>query len=281
MAILKTYLDDSGNPSDQNCTVLTVSGYQSDIEGWRGFERMWGDVLDTFEVPYLHMKEFGDKNGLYKHIKSDPLKEAAFMGGLIDAIFATVDFCPMGTIRLRELEQFNSDHSLNLDPYAVVIYGCLMELAAQHRWKEIDVVFDKFDKAPSRVELAFEYARTDKYFPVDIWDLFTPTTLQKDESFKDIRQIQAADFVSWEMRRALEDRREWQFPSAGRNRESIAESYRQFVEVYVQKYGARPRERKTMGILRRGSPPLAPVGYIWDRVILEEAHKRHPNGWTL
>lgn len=278
MALFKTYLDDSGDPS---CTVLTISGYLADVDGWRHFENVWQATLDQFEVPYFHMKEFGNPNGIYRHIKSDPVKEASFIVGLIDAIHdGGIEFCPFGGVRLSELAEFNNKHGLSLDPYALLIYGCLKEIRADYRNDDIDVVVDRFDRSPSRVGLAFEYLRTDRDYPADTWDQFTPIPVQKHESFRNVRPLQAADLIAWEMRKAYEDRRDWNFPEDRDSFRAITESYQRFVEIYQVKYGREPRVRKSFTRLRR-SPVLTPKGYIWDRVLLEQAHRLHPNGWTL
>ena len=120
MAILRAYFDDSRDAKDQ---AITFAGYLSTVQLWEEFDRSWQAVLDKFHVPYLHMKEFGDPAGKYKHIKEDPDEEAAFMRSLIEVISRYTRFGTQVTVLLDDLERFNTDHGLALDPYALAVYG--------------------------------------------------------------------------------------------------------------------------------------------------------------
>lgn len=151
MVLLRAYLDDSGSPTQQGNDTLVIGGYVSDVGGWRYFEELWKAALDRAEVPYFHMKEFGNPNGLYNHLKDGAEKEKEFIGSLVDAILSSIHFTPISAIKLSELAKFNATHGLKLDPYALAIYGCLVKLRREYRGEEIEIVFDRFDKSVSRV----------------------------------------------------------------------------------------------------------------------------------
>ena len=57
MAVLKGYLDDSG---DQYKPAMSVAGYVGNIAAWTKFEEGWQSALDLAEIPYFHMKEISD-----------------------------------------------------------------------------------------------------------------------------------------------------------------------------------------------------------------------------
>jgi hypothetical protein len=127
MVALRVYMDDSVDPNDPRHTFLTLAGYVATEENWNQFEDGRQEVLNKYDVPYFHMREFGDKCGLYREIKKDKDRELAFLADLIGTIQA-LDECVMTTVRLTHLAEFNAQHEKNLDPYSVAIYGCMIEL---------------------------------------------------------------------------------------------------------------------------------------------------------
>ena len=81
MALLKAYLDDSGDPRSSH---LTIGGYVGRIGGWTYFEKNWKRVLDKYDVPYFHRKEFASNVGFFKHIRGN--EEISFNSDLIEVI---------------------------------------------------------------------------------------------------------------------------------------------------------------------------------------------------
>ena len=127
MAILKAYLDDSGDP-DGGHNFLTVGGYVATVDYWEYFEKQWTEILDEFRVPYFHMKEFWNANGIYKNIKKEKNREREFIEASILIIKATAEICVSVTVKLADLVIFNKRHKLDLDPYSLAIYGCLIHM---------------------------------------------------------------------------------------------------------------------------------------------------------
>jgi len=279
MAILRAYLDDSGDATNLDHAFMTVAGYLADEDGWRHFERRWKEELDRAEVPYLHMREFGDRNGIFQHIKQNIVEEADFVASLKGVIYESVSFCTQTTIRLKDLREFNRRRNLQLDPYALAIYGCLLGLRREYPNDEIEVVVDRFERSSMRVEMGLDYARSDRKEDLRV-DLFTPVPLQKHESFKEILPLQAADFVAWEMRKACEDRKSWNItPEDRSSTNALLESYEKWFQEHLETFKRPPRERKSFLELRE-SPVLMPKGFILDYTNLEEIFTRHPQGWA-
>jgi hypothetical protein len=46
MEPLKLYVDDSGDETDRQHSVVAVAGYLSNVDRWRVFERQWNEVLE-------------------------------------------------------------------------------------------------------------------------------------------------------------------------------------------------------------------------------------------
>jgi hypothetical protein len=74
--------------SGQNDGITVVSGWLSSGELWLGFESAWAMVLQRFEVPYFHMKEFAHSTGAFETgWKGENEKRQRF----IEALLAVID----------------------------------------------------------------------------------------------------------------------------------------------------------------------------------------------
>src|SRR6185369_16743095 len=152
----------------------TIAGFVAPLDQWALFEADWRRLLDEYGIPYLHMKEFGNPQSLiYRDIKADPARERQFIADVTQTIHRTVTGDIGCTVLLDDLRAFNAKHGLNLDPYALAIYVCLLKLRCYYQTQEIDIVADRFDRSMSRIETGLNYGRSDRSNPV-LADLFTP-----------------------------------------------------------------------------------------------------------
>jgi hypothetical protein len=276
VAILKAYLDDSGDADSARETHLTIGGYVSDEEGWRWFEPQWQALLDDAGVPYLHMAEFGDpKSPIYGHLKADSEKERLFMEAVTEIIKDAARGSIATTVVLDDFREFNKAHGLRLDPYAFAVYGCMFQLRSYYPDSPIDIIFDKFDNSISRVAKAFDYARTDDICDRIKPNMFTPIPLQEEESWRDILPLQAADLMAWEVRKYRRERASLRPPFELRDdREAIA----QWISAWESTLERKPRDRLSFQSLRRGMI-FRPLHVVVDQYSLEDVLARHPNGW--
>jgi hypothetical protein len=60
MAMIKAYFDDSQTSG----RVWAVGGYGGQTFQWEGFEEKWASIFIKHGVPYFHMSEFGNPNGV-------------------------------------------------------------------------------------------------------------------------------------------------------------------------------------------------------------------------
>jgi hypothetical protein len=77
-------------------------------------------VIARHGVPYFHMREMADPGGVYK--KWHPFKEhydevAAFFADMTKVIGDCWLRSFFSVARVKDLEQFNSERGLNLEPY--------------------------------------------------------------------------------------------------------------------------------------------------------------------
>jgi hypothetical protein len=275
MVGLRAYLDDSGDGDSPDETHLTIGGFLAEHDGWRHFEPRWKALLDDCGLPYLHMKEFGDpQSPIYGHIKSDPAKEMAFMQRVISLIKESARGSMAATVDLNDLHAFNKAHRLQIDPYALAVYGCLFQLRSYHPNDEIEIVVDSFDNSVSRVAKALAYAKSDSQDRLRS-DLFIPIPLQKEKTWREISPLQAADLIAWEMRKYRRERAALRPPPEIR---SDDEAVNRWVQAWEEQQEKKPRDRMSFQSLRQGMI-FRPLHSVVDAHVLEILLTRHPNGW--
>lgn len=206
MAIFNGWIDDSlrGN-------VWAVGGYVGAEHRWEMFNTMWPMALANHDVPYFHMREMAKPKGVFAkwHPPQDHRAELAdFFGGLAKVVS---DSCLVGVlslVRLKDLERFNKEYRLGLEPYPLAAYGCMLMAARDNPGMSTELVFDHCEGIGSKLAAARAYASSDTYNEGDFSTLIS-TPLPDDLTFKDVPALQAADFFAWEYRKNHENVSEW------------------------------------------------------------------------
>jgi hypothetical protein len=283
MAVLKAYFDDStAFDSAQKPQLLTVGGYLSDVDSWGRFEVDWRNTLAWANVPYLHMKEFWDNDGIYKHIKDDPQKEELFFRRLVRPIKDHTKFCTQTTILLEDLTRFNLDNGLNLSAPALGVYGCLLALQFQFPNGEIEAIFDKFEQAGSVLEKAKAYLHSDVSAQPEPGNKANPFLsihpLERADSWRTILPMQAADWLSWEMRKTCIDTQPWIAQKGMNPSIDWVRDFHKWASNFSEEKGRPFRNRKSFIALREANMPQ---GHIWNYEQLGIVKERHPHGWAL
>jgi len=161
MADFIGYLDDSGDDGGRHNAVV-IAGYLAPQDAWYRFECGWRAALQKLQVPYFHMKEIAKPTGCLAKFsgKQNEPARSAFFQDLIQVI-KDAGLTGVGAlVRLPDLRDFNTEKSLHLEAMPLALYGCMAELYSVHRDETIELVLDRFDKAPRAVEVATEYARS-------------------------------------------------------------------------------------------------------------------------
>lgn len=201
MAMLKCYMDDS---QEKDNVVWCVGGYVSNDAGWEQYDRLWPEMLARHDVPYLHMKEMGKPEGVYKKWQPrDQHKQE------IDAFFkdatAIIHDCQLtgiwSRVRRSDLNKFNSDFGLRLEPYPLAAYGCLVAISFIFRNIAIEAIFDHCDKIKSKLIKAEKYGETDVEWRTAIKNNIMCLPLVEKCSFRNVPAIQSADYLAWEFRK--------------------------------------------------------------------------------
>lgn len=268
------YFDDSRTDGK----VCAVAGFIGNAAQWDQFESAWSSLLERHSVPWLHMKEMADPNGHFKkwlppHDHRDELK--AFFSDVSRTI-NNCRFRAFGTIvRLRDLQLFNTEKSLSLDPYALAVYGCMALIKRSHQNKIVNLFFDRIEKVESRIEKARQYAESDNSH-VGVADFIQSSPLAKKVTFRHVRPIQAADFLAWELRKHHIKQNEWweieDRPATWDDR------FKHYQKWSLQEFGARlPPPRKSLNAVLTET---ALDGIVWDYRALNIAHAARDGAWA-
>jgi hypothetical protein len=200
MAVIKGYFDDSAGEG-----MWTVAGYVGNDDQWRRFETLWPKALERHHVPYFHMNEMNDPNGLYG--KWYPSKDhqdeiIPFFQDLFMVIQSCVLNAFYSTVKEQDLNEFNAKYKASVDPYALATYAVILQIGRTYLGEIVEVVVDHATKVCSKLQLAKQYAKSDRRVDnIGITDKIQPIPLVETLNFIDVIEIQAADFLAWEMRK--------------------------------------------------------------------------------
>ena len=268
------YFDDSRTEGQ----IMSVAGLIGDEARWAQFEESWSMFLDRHGVPYFHMKEMANPSGPFKKWLPPHDHKAeldAFFADVADTI-ANCGFSAFGaTIRIKDLERFNSERGLNLDPYSLGAYGCMVHIKQKYPTEPVSMHFDRIEKVKSRLDKAVEYAEADNYY-VGVADTILPIPLLKCLTFRDVRPIQAADFLAWEARKYnVQQNAWWEIEDRP---ETWNERFEHYQDWSRKKFGTRlPPARKSLNALLKR---LSYDGIVWDYRALNIAHNARGGAWS-
>lgn len=270
--VIKGYLDDSRSGDD---TIWAVAGFVGFVDQWEEFGQAWPLMLDNHGVPYFHMKEMARPNGVYKkwHPPREHYDEVASFFGDIAKVLGRCGIEGFGGMtRTEDLRKFNAEKRLQLEPYPLAVFGALISLWTRHPREPVELFFDHVEKVQSKLCRAKEYADTDRHYAGD-FDKVQMIPINESFTFKDVIELQAADFMAWEWRKTHEDRAMWW--NKGDKPTDWDERWKDF-ETWMEK--EKPRTRKSISALLERS---VFTGLIWDYDRLCEAHEIRGGVWAL
>jgi hypothetical protein len=179
-------------------------------------------------------------------------------------------------VRFDDLERFNRDHGFSLEPYPLAAYGCLVAIVREYSEIPAEIIFDHVENVSSKLRRASCYAEADNYWRKEL-EFVSVSPLAKELTFKNVRAIQAADFVTWEIQRNHLNADDW-FSRPGKPTEEDAR-WNHFVEWSRATFGIdRPPTRKSFEAVIEGGAPV--TGIIWDYHRLCEAHRQRGGVWS-
>jgi hypothetical protein len=274
--VIKGFFDNSGDAEDPQHKVLTVGGFLANEDQWARFEDKWQANLDRYGLPYLRMKEFAHFLGPFHIFKGRAEDRALFLQGCILAIRdfgITQSIC--NAIRVHDVRRFNDEYERKIDPFAFCLYIAHIDIQSRfHRDEHIELVVDPFPRVTKKVLLAGEYSRRDTFHSGPASNIVT-LALSADLSFRSTLQIQAADFLVWELRKSQDRYDEWfEVRKSGPvDGTWIPELH----EWAFRKFGVFPSERRSLRELY--AVCNNENGIVVSYRTLISAERYHPNGW--
>jgi hypothetical protein len=274
--LARGYFDDTQTPGE----IWSIGGYVGGEFQWEEFARSWPMALANHDVPYFHMREMADPRGPFA--KWHPPEEhesarAAFFADLAKVIGRSGLTGFNCLVRLRDLARFNSEHGLNLQPYALAAYGCMTLVGKDYLGKSTELIFDHVEKVESKLAKARQYAESDYYYgPDGIFDSIVITGLPKKLTYREVPALQAADFWAWEYRKNHLNLGEW-WALEERPQNWGDEQWEHMSQWVTDKFGSfEDATRKSLQELLRRSRFTC---MIWHYGELCDAHKARRGVW--
>jgi hypothetical protein len=185
---LSLYCDASGKENDT--PILAVAGFVGRTDEWLKFERGWNAVLEEFQVPYFHMREFTQSIGVYeKGWKGQESKRIAFIDGLVKALVPRAAYWIGACVGRDDYSKVDADYEFHeyAHPYTLCAKTCV-EMTNTWRdrmWPTVSVeyVFECGD--PHRGQLMDRVCEETGETPIF--------------RNRDTVPLQAADFAAWEL----------------------------------------------------------------------------------
>ncbi len=199
--MLTGYFDDAGGV-DHGYTV--VAGWVSTVERWRVFAEEWEQMLAAFQVPWFDMKTLSHFNGVYAPWKEQPEIKNDFqsaacrvIGGSAAIGFVSIVphavFARVNTV-YRAKEYFGNE-------YALAGLTCCVKMRKWARKQEspqpLEIIFD--DGTPKRGKLTEAMVKARFAEPI------FRSPLPKPDRPPNVVQLQAADFLAYEVRKVQKD----------------------------------------------------------------------------
>lgn len=274
MAAIKGWMDDS-----RRGPIWCVGGYLGGEHHWEYFEERWAQALKTATVPYFHMKETASPTGIYAkwHPPQDhQIEWADFLSSLARVISDSHIFGVLSVVRGHDLDRFNAERKLALEPYPLAAYGCMLLAARQNiPGLSVELIFDRVEKVERKLAVARDYAESDSYWKGEC-DAVKVMGLDKITRLIDLQPMQAADFVAWEFRKHQERISDWY--AAGDLSSDADEAWANLEQWILDNYGSHENAaRKSVAALIE---PQRFANLVWDYRTLNEVHQLRRGVWA-
>lgn len=213
MAILRAYGDESGDTEDPNVTAFAMGALIGEIRHWAAFNRLWGAMLSKHEIPYLHMKEVrSGKDAFAKYRDLGELR--TLMYDALQCIVQSSLVCRAHTIYVPDFKIVLARHKILARPYSFSLYHTVLTLGTwalnSHPYlPAFQLIMDRADKGGTKLDEAKALYDSDTFTAWRGWPAVTILPPKGVEGSSNMPELQAADFVTWMVRRQWAYTEEW------------------------------------------------------------------------
>ncbi len=213
MLMLRLYLDDAGKSGDPNNEICCIAGCLSPLTAWDELEAEWKDILEKYEVPYLHMKELAHFKGPFSKWENDEKSRKEFLSSLMDVMHKYVLAIVGATIPIEAYNSLSEEQRNSVpDPYFMCFqqtlhlassraFAASTETKAAHglqtpnpnQAEKFEVIFSEQDDFKGRANQLFKHMK-EKSSLGPLLGAFTWA------SYKEVIPLQAADLVAYEVK---------------------------------------------------------------------------------
>jgi hypothetical protein len=130
------------------------------------------------------------------------------LSDLVSLINSSNLTCVGGLIRLPDLQEFNSHNHLRLSAVSLSMYATMVETYRLFSHDIVELIVDRMDKAEQYIAKSIEYSDSRRNH-MHISQHCSWLPLKGCDTFRNVKPIQAADFVAWEARKEHERKNEW------------------------------------------------------------------------
>ncbi len=192
--MLTAYFDESGHSS--LATFVSIAAFVADEADWARFDPVWQAALSTYDVPYLHMREFAHKRRCFAGWAEERRR------GLLAACVSAINSVPAVAVGAAiSVDDFNKLPDPAKEGFLDPFFCCFQEAV---RGAAIRGVFD----APmEKVRMVFSQQDEFRGRAVALWEALSATIDVKHRmdtitfaNMRDVPGLQAADLLAYELR---------------------------------------------------------------------------------
>ena len=204
---IKAYFDGSGKTRDPQARFVTLAGYYGNEAQWLQFESDWNQILQKYDIPFVHMRELVPGNGPYvPRFKNNPNERSQLIRDcalVIRANNLSPVSCVAGLIENVTARRNLADFSLVKAELMCVDY-CLAMMILGTAKDQILLYFDRDEGfAPELQRMYQNKKRRGKSF---LKDINAPISVDMSQ----VPGVQAADILAWSLNRhQRDDRFDW------------------------------------------------------------------------
>jgi hypothetical protein len=203
--MLTAYCDDS-----QEKSFVVVGGWVASTAEWDNFEIDWKLFLGSYKVPYFHMREFAHSRGPYAKWKNADNFRARFIHDAWEIIKSRVRGGFVSLVQDTLFNRVNRSYELQEkipSCYALASRVCMEwvdERARRDNNKQSLCVFDDPGEAKQRNAL-IQAAGAEPKLSTPVFEASRDVPHRKKGIRHGLVQLQAADFLAWEVRKYAVD----------------------------------------------------------------------------